>query len=119
MPRFARNLGISGRTPQTIEVPDDKDVSITYRMNGYDECSVLVGSELSPWILGNILFGGLIGLVVDLAADGRVHNSTAHADLVLRSGQPPMVQETAQKPSEQPESETFEEWATRTQANHP
>jgi len=86
---FRTSLGTRGTTPQTITVPDDEDISITISEDGYEEYNTFVGTRYSWWIVGNAVLGGIIGLVVDVAAYGHVHDSDhVHVDLSpMRPGQ--------------------------------
>ncbi len=112
---FRTNLGQSGRTPQSISIPDDQPLSVSFRLEGYEDQSASVGTRMSAWVLGNIVFGGLIGLVVDVAADGNVHK-TDHVHVVMyplpASKAPPPVAIEA-PPQAGPSSESFDQWASR------
>ncbi len=44
-------------------------------LDGCEPVSVTTGKQLDPWVFGNILIGGVIGLIIDVASDNvmRVH----------------------------------------------
>ncbi len=63
-----------GSTPTVITLPSSSgffsgaDYSLVFEKEGFEPVTVTLSSELNPWYIGNILFGGLIGfLVVDPA----------------------------------------------------
>jgi hypothetical protein len=49
--------------------------TISLEKDGYKPAEVALRRDMSGWYLGNILFGGIIGLVVD-AANGAMYNRT-------------------------------------------
>ncbi|MEJ5375395.1 MAG: hypothetical protein WHX93_02315 [bacterium] len=63
-----------GTTPTVVTLParsgffSGADYSLVFEKEGFEPVTVSLSSELNPWYIGNILFGGLIGfLVVDPA----------------------------------------------------
>jgi len=83
---FRSNTGARGRTPQTVIVPASEDLVVDYRLEGYEPQSAVAKSRVSAWIAGNILFGGLIGLVIDIVnPDARTHDSKLRVQLVPTS----------------------------------
>jgi hypothetical protein len=57
--------------------------SISLAKSGYQPASVSLKKTMSGWYAGNILFGGIIGLIVD-AANGAMNNRTpAAVDVTL------------------------------------
>jgi hypothetical protein len=36
---------------------------------GYESAKVMIRSRFNPWVVGNIVVGGLIGVVVDVVTD--------------------------------------------------
>ncbi|MEZ9913851.1 hypothetical protein AB4402_06225 [Vibrio breoganii] len=65
-----------GHTPSTISLDagngffDGADYTITYHKNGYEDSIATVSSSVDGWYVGNILFGGLIGLLIVDPATG-------------------------------------------------
>jgi hypothetical protein len=55
---------------------------------GYQTAQVPIGSTLNPWILGNIVIGGVPGLVIDSAtgAAWKPKRSEIHQELVAMDG---------------------------------
>lgn len=83
--RFYTNTGVRGTTPRTITVPAAEDLVVNYSLPGYEPQEVLLESRLSAWILGNAIFGGFIGLAIDIVnPDARTHDSVVSADLVQK-----------------------------------
>jgi hypothetical protein len=64
---------IATRTPASVELRrKDKFIwparyTATIEKPGYKPATVPIGSTLNPWVVGNIVIGGPIGLIVDSA----------------------------------------------------
>ncbi|GAM57294.1 hypothetical protein JCM19231_1323 [Vibrio ishigakensis] len=65
-----------GHTPSTISLDasngffDGADYTIKYHKGGYEDSIVTVSSSVDGWYVGNILFGGFIGLLIVDPATG-------------------------------------------------
>jgi hypothetical protein len=63
--------GVTGVTPGTVNVERARpNHTVAISKPGYQPTQITVGRKLSPWLAGNVLVGGLIGLVVDLGTGG-------------------------------------------------
>ncbi|MEM6676184.1 MAG: hypothetical protein AAF726_25275 [Planctomycetota bacterium] len=84
---FSTNTGARGRTPQSIVVPASQDLVVNYKLSGYESTTAIVESRFSGWIVGNILFGGFIGLAVDLLnPDAKTHDGSISVTLLAQDG---------------------------------
>jgi hypothetical protein len=74
-------------TPAVVTVHRKPEhCTITLSKDGYDAKSVALSRTVSGWYFGNIIFGGVIGLIVD-ATNGAMYNrSPAGIDVTLRPG---------------------------------
>jgi hypothetical protein len=71
-------------TPTSIYLDRAHNHVFLFHKDGYEDASATVTSSTSGWVLGNILLGGIIGGVVDLA-DGAAYsfsNDTLNMNLV-------------------------------------
>ena len=59
-----------GKTPLVADLNRKDNHMVKVEMNGYQPYETTLTRKASGRIFGNILFGGLIGLVVDLATGG-------------------------------------------------
>jgi VCBS repeat-containing protein len=59
-----------GDTPLTKSLDRGSQHTIEISMDGYEEEQIIVDKNVSGWVAGNIVFGGLVGLVVDAATGG-------------------------------------------------
>lgn len=70
--QFTRKGVLVGRvnpTPGTMQVGKDyESVSVLCHKEGFDDTTGLIGSEFQAMTFGNILLGGVIGVVVDAAS---------------------------------------------------
>ena len=67
---FTTNTGTSGTTQANIEVPDKVDVEFKFNKEGYQEQTATAQKHISAWVWGNILIGGIIGFIIDVASGG-------------------------------------------------
>ena len=54
-----------GETPETIKLSHRHSVTITISMPGYKTKTMKLTRSIDGWFWGNILLGGVIGMVVD------------------------------------------------------
>ena len=70
--QFRRKGVLVGRvnpTPGTMQVDKDQEsVSVLCTKEGFDDTAGIIGSEFQAMTLGNVLLGGVIGVVVDAAS---------------------------------------------------
>ncbi|GAB4237627.1 MAG: hypothetical protein Tsb0034_12840 [Ekhidna sp.] len=74
-----------GNTPQSItlrrmgrskdEAKPKQEYQVKIAMEGYYPYEVKIKREMDGWFLGNILFGGIIGIIID-AANGSMYKLT-------------------------------------------
>jgi hypothetical protein len=56
-----------GVTPMAAVVDRDQGAEIRIELAGYQPLTVSVDKVFNGWFVGNIVFGGLIGMIVDIA----------------------------------------------------
>ncbi len=54
-----------GKTPFETKLKRNENYKVAIRLEGYHPYEVEVTKKFNEWYIGNILFGGIIGLVVD------------------------------------------------------
>lgn len=88
-----------GRTPVAPEVRRKAEHDVTLRKEGYLDRTVHTGKRLNLWYMGNLLFGSLLGMLIDDASGASfvVEPDKIHARLVEA---PIDVVSTQQPPSE-------------------
>ena len=59
-----------GVTPLTVSLSRADDYTIVLRAEGYQDREIRYKSGVSAWLIGNIAFGGLIGIGVDCITGG-------------------------------------------------
>lgn len=61
--------GMSGKTPTSFTLPRKQNIVVTIEKEGYETLTVNVNSQVSgagaASMAGNLVFGGLVGVVVD------------------------------------------------------
>ncbi len=72
-----------GETPMVIKMKRNKAHTVQLDKPGYETFEGAIATKSSGWIWGNILIGGLIGLVVDLisGASNNLDPDSVHAEL--------------------------------------
>ena len=79
------------QTPGQVKLKRGKDHVVVVEKEGYEPQQALIDHDMSGWIFGNILLGGLIGLAVDFGTGGAFNLEPDTVSLELK--------EKAQKPS--------------------
>lgn len=59
-----------GVTPLTVSLSRSEDYTIILKADGYQDKEIRYKSGVSAWIIGNVAFGGLIGIGVDCITGG-------------------------------------------------
>ena len=58
-----------GATPANVELSRRSEHKITVVQPGCEPATATVKRSLNPWVFGNLVLGGLIGVVVDVCTD--------------------------------------------------
>lgn len=59
-----------GETPVTVDLSRKDTHTVRFDLEGYEPYELAINRKVSGWVAGNIIFGGLIGLVVDAVSGG-------------------------------------------------
>lgn len=60
------NNVVVGNTPLTKDISrKEKSVSIKIELDGYETYTTSLERKFNAWFLGNIIFGGIIGIIID------------------------------------------------------
>jgi hypothetical protein len=65
-----------GKTPKTVKLSRKSDHELSLSLPGYKTETIHFDHEMSGWFLGNLFFGGLIGIIID-ASNGAMYHLTA------------------------------------------
>lgn len=96
-----------GKTPTTIPVSrSGSAVLVRLELEGHHPQEVAVDTSFNGWFIGNIVFGGIIGIVVDLASGNAWHHDTTpvHVTLTPASQPSPGLRWQRPKPASRPSS---------------
>ena len=78
--------GDIGNTPLTKELARKKEHTVVIRLDGYKPYEITLKKQTNGWVWGNIIFGGVIGVIVD-SSTGALYELTpeqVNADLKLK-----------------------------------
>lgn len=59
-----------GQTPVVADLDRGEKHSVEIALDGYEPYQLTITKGVSGWVAGNLVFGGLIGLVVDATSGG-------------------------------------------------
>jgi hypothetical protein len=59
-----------GTTPTKVTLKRKNDYLVTVKKEGYKEATVKIEGATSAWIIGNVIFGGIIGCGIDFITGG-------------------------------------------------
>lgn len=82
-----------GKTPTRLNLKRGDAHVISIKKEGFKESSVKIDKQVSSWIIGNIIFGGLIGCGIDFISGGAYDLKPERVDVNLtklaqREGEP-------------------------------
>lgn len=81
--RAGQVIGEINPTPSTVSVfKSGKPIVVRCRKRGYKDGSARLGSSFETMTLGNVIFGGLVGVVID-AGSGATHDYPTTLELTL------------------------------------
>jgi hypothetical protein len=80
--------GEQGKTPLEVKLKRNTDHKISLVLEGYKPYDVNLTRKTNGWVWGNILFGGLIGLIVDMSTGSiyRLSPNEINGDLAKSIG---------------------------------
>jgi len=58
-------VAFEGETPASVRLKRKNEYVVTVSLEGYKEATVRIGKTINPYIIGNLICGGIPGLVVD------------------------------------------------------
>ena len=76
-----------GITPTVAKMARRKAHTVQFTMEGHQTLEVPITKRTSGWIWGNILIGGLIGLIVDLSTGASNNLSPDNVHAILEPGE--------------------------------
>lgn len=60
----------SGKTPLSVRLKRKQEYDVIIKLAGYQDARVHISKDFDPWVIGNLLCGGVIGLIVDAVGGG-------------------------------------------------
>ena len=72
-----------GTTPTKVTLKRKSDYLVTIKKEGYKEATVKIEGTTSAWIIGNVIFGGIIGCGVDFLTGGAYDLKPERVDVNL------------------------------------
>lgn len=65
-------------TPASPMIQKSKyDLSVQCSKSGYQDTALANKSGVEPWVFGNLIFGGLVGLLIDVSSGAQNHYDTS------------------------------------------
>ncbi len=55
----------NGRTPASVTLARKNEYLVTVKLSGYSDQTIQISKSVNTWVIGNLLCGGIPGLVVD------------------------------------------------------
>jgi hypothetical protein len=81
----------SGTTPSTVILPRRNEYQIQITMAGYQPQSTVLTKGINNWIWGNLLFGWVVGFIVDFASGSAYKLQPALVQVTLQPGERDVV----------------------------
>ena len=73
-------------TPGELKLRRNKEHTITFEKEGLPAREATLKPKLSWWLLGNVVFGGLVGLIVDLATGAGFRLDPTNVEMDMATG---------------------------------
>ena len=73
-------------TPGELKLKRNKEHRITFEKEGLPTREATLEPKLSWWLLGNIFFGGLVGLIVDLTTGAGFRLKPTNVEMDMATG---------------------------------
>lgn len=87
------SLGSSCTTPCTLKFSRKDEFTVTFKLEGYEEQAVPVTAQVggagAAGLAGNVLIGGVVGMVADAASGATLEHSPNPVSVVLKKLAPP------------------------------
>jgi len=78
--------GLETTTPGRVDLRRNREHTMVFTKDGFPDRDVKLESGPSAWLLGNLIFGGLIGLIIDFVSGGAYKLSPASVDMDMATG---------------------------------
>lgn len=80
-----------GKSPVLMDLARDASHTVKIRLEGYQPFELTLQRKVSGWVWGNILFGGLIGLIVDASTGAMYKLTPEQVSATLAAAEAPKV----------------------------
>lgn len=77
----------TGKTPLITKMSRNNNHFVKIELDGYEPYEVAFTKQVSGWVFGNIIFGGVIGLAVDAISGGLYRLTPEQVQTELRAHQ--------------------------------
>lgn len=77
----------AGTTPMIVEMSRKDNHIVMIELDGFQPYEVIFSRQISGWALGNVVFGGVIGLAVDAISGGLYMLTPDQVQAELRANQ--------------------------------
>jgi hypothetical protein len=81
---------IAVKTPATVKLSRKEVHTVVFTLEGYESKTVYLNQAMEPWVWGNVVLGGIIGLLVDVSS-GAANRLTPQEINVPLNALPPSV----------------------------
>lgn len=77
-----------GQAPSLVSLARNTSHTVRFTLEGYDDSHALLTRKINGWVWGNIIFGWLIGFIIDTAtgAASELTPSTVHVNMTASEG---------------------------------
>ena len=70
-------------TPITVKLKRNSSYKVTFTKEGYEPITYDISQKMNGWLVGNILFGGIIGIAVDFGTGAAYNLNPSEVNAVL------------------------------------
>ena len=77
-----------GQAPFIVDLARNRSHTVKFSLEGYDDAHAMLTRKINGWVWGNIIFGWLLGFIIDTAtgAASELTPSAVHMDMTSSEG---------------------------------
>jgi hypothetical protein len=75
-----------GQSPTIVKLSRKDHHFVKVQLEGYQPYEITLTREVSGWVFGNLVFGGLVGLAVDAISGGLYHLTPGQVEAEMAKG---------------------------------
>lgn len=77
-----------GKAPMQTSLSRGGSYKVDFKLEGYEPATIQTDFTFNWWMVGNVIFGGLIGIIVDFVSGAYLWIDPEHVSVTLKAAAP-------------------------------